>query len=98
MPAIARAGAWPHTAVQVAGGKDLKDAGDNSGDDSQLKEGAAVSFVTVLQDVERSDRRHDKRGRDHRSAHVMRVLQPRPGIQHEAQKLLTSKTPPGRMR
>ena len=46
-------------AVEVAGGKDLDDAGDEAGDDADFQEEAAEFLVALFEQVERAG------GRDH---------------------------------
>ena len=43
----------------------------------------SMLFEFPPQQIERADRRHDERAGDHGAAHVVRVLPPRPRIQHQ---------------
>ncbi len=71
------------TAVEVAGGKDLDDAGDEAGDDSDLQEEPAKFLVGFLEQVEGPGRGHDE-GAVTTAPHMLCAYWiQRPGIQHE---------------
>ena len=72
-----------HAACPVAGWEELQHADDQSGDHAEAHEDATLLHVFLAEQVERSDGTHDERAGDHRAAHVVRVLQPRPRIQHQ---------------
>ena len=69
-------------AVEVACGEDLKDARDDARDDAEAEEDVAVRAFALLEEVERADCGHDEGSGDDGGTHVMRVLQPSPGV-HE---------------
>lgn len=70
-------------AVEVAGGKDLHDAGDEACDDSDFHEQAAEVLIALFEQIKRAGGGDDERCGNDGSAHVVRVLQPCPRIQHE---------------
>src|ERR1700733_15533531 len=70
--------------MEIARRKDLRNAGDETGLHAELEEDPAVVAFTVLQHIERADCRHDERSRDDGARHIVRVLQPCPGIHHQA--------------
>jgi hypothetical protein len=41
--------------VEIAGGEDLQDASDDSGDNADLQKDACINAIAALQQVERSD-------------------------------------------
>ncbi len=68
-------------AVQVAGGKDDEDGGDNAGDDTDAGEDASVAFPFPIKQIERADSCHDKRRGNDRASHVVHVLKQTPRIE-----------------
>ena len=70
-------------AVQVAGGKDDEDRGDEASDDANLQEDPAILFQSVLQEIKSAHGRHDKRSSNHRTRHIVGVLQQAPGIHQQ---------------
>ncbi len=72
-----------HAACPVAGWKQLQHADDQPGDHAEAHENASLLHVFLAKQVERADGTHDERASNHRSAHVVGILQPRPRIQHQ---------------
>src|ERR1700733_734078 len=70
--------------MEIAGRKDLRDAGDETSQHTEFEEDSAVFAFTILQHVERADCGHYEGSCDDGSGHIVRILQPCPGIHEEA--------------
>ena len=70
-------------AVQVAGGKDDEDGGDEPGDHADLEKDAAEFVVAAIEQIERADGCHDEGSGDDGSGHVVHVLEQAPGIEQQ---------------
>src|SRR5207302_7869982 len=72
--------------LPISGGKQLKYAEDQTGRHSRAHENTSKLDELAPQQIERTDRCHHERAGDHRTAHVVRILPPRPWVQHQRPK------------
>ena len=70
-----------HAPLAIAGGEQLQNAKEQSGNHADFHENARVLLKLSPQQIEGAHGRHHKRTGDYGTAHVMRILPPGPGVE-----------------